>query len=75
MFKKFDSESLLSTILPFIFLLDIPWILTTSKKKMKTIHKEVQEWKNENLMLSGNNLKIDKPENFENFKYLILNEN
>lgn len=72
--KRFDSQSLFSIILSFIFLLDIPLISTTSKKKIKIIDKEVQEWKNENLLLSGNNLKIEKPENFENFKYLILNE-
>ncbi|WP_144436822.1 hypothetical protein [Mycoplasmopsis arginini] len=74
MSKRFDSQSLFSIILSFIFLLDIPLISTTSKKKIKIIDKEVQEWKNENLLLSGNNLKIEKPENFENFKYLILNE-
>ncbi|WP_268164394.1 hypothetical protein [Mycoplasmopsis arginini] len=74
MSKRFDSQILFSTILSFIFLLDIPLISTTSKKKIKIIDKEVQEWKNENLLLSGNNLKIEKPENFEDFKYLILNE-
>ncbi|MCV3733864.1 hypothetical protein OF363_02330 [Mycoplasma enhydrae] len=72
--EKINSQDLIYVFLYYLLLIEPLWILIINVIKIHRISRVLKDWKKENNKIENTNFEINLPENFNQFKSLILNE-